>query len=274
VGRQPSGRIDFTLRIDKQLYQRLKEISQATGKSIADLLEPKIIELIALYDSSLKKGGDGLARIRTGDIRLVRVSLKDLYNKHRRNFIKYLQNRVKEGKLSDETARDYISALDKNLTHVMHPDELEDLILNTKGDKFAKGVRNFFNYLEDKGITNINGYDLARWRKKAIIRKYGSREIFISDEELKEAYYSHIRKINDEELELVFKLLVFSGLRLKHLWRALQSFNSQNVVKVNEKVIRHPVYSVSRGKKKAYWIYCPSWIKLGKITQEYDYFEE
>ena len=74
VGRRPSGRIDFTLRIDKQLYQRLKEISEATNTSIADLLEPKIIELVALYDSSLKKGEDGLARIRTGDLRLVKAT--------------------------------------------------------------------------------------------------------------------------------------------------------------------------------------------------------
>ncbi len=74
VGRRPSGRINFCLRIDKQLYEKLKEISQATGKPIADLLEPKIIELIALYDSSLKNDRSGLARIRTGDLRLVRAT--------------------------------------------------------------------------------------------------------------------------------------------------------------------------------------------------------
>ena len=74
VGRRPSGRINFCLRIDKQLYEKLKEISEATNTPIADLLEQKIIELIALYDSNLKKGGDGLARIRTGDLRLVRAT--------------------------------------------------------------------------------------------------------------------------------------------------------------------------------------------------------
>jgi len=52
VGRRPSGRIDFTLRIDKRLYERLKEISEATGISIADLIEQKIIELIALIDET------------------------------------------------------------------------------------------------------------------------------------------------------------------------------------------------------------------------------
>ncbi len=74
VGRRPSGRIDFTLRIDKQLYERLKAICEVTGKSIADLLEPKIIELISTYEFSLKKGEDGLARIRTGDLRLVKAT--------------------------------------------------------------------------------------------------------------------------------------------------------------------------------------------------------
>ncbi len=200
--------------------------------------------------------------------------MKDLYTKHRKKFIEYMRKRVKKGEISEETVDDYISALDKNLSHVMHPEELEELVLKVKGDKFAKGLRNFFNYLEDRGITDINGYDLDKWRKKTPIKKYGSREIFISDDELKEAYYSHIRKQNDEELELVFLLLVYSGLRLKHLWRALKAFDPQNVVQVNEKVIRYPVFSVSRGKKKAYWLYYPSSIKLRKITQGYDYFEE
>jgi len=41
----------------------------------------------------------------------------------------------------------------------MHPDEIEELVLKVRGDKFAKSLRNFFNYL---GITDINGYDLDR----------------------------------------------------------------------------------------------------------------
>ena len=68
----------FMLRFVKEINLALtniqEEISEATNTFIADLLEPKIIELIALYDSSLKKGEDGLARIRTGDLRLVRAT--------------------------------------------------------------------------------------------------------------------------------------------------------------------------------------------------------
>ena len=156
----------------------------------------------------------------------------------------------------------------------MHPDELEELVLKVRGDKFAKGLRNFFNYLEDKGITDINGYDLDKWRKKAIIRRYQAREIYLNDDEIREAYYSHIRKQNDEELELIFKVLVFSGLRLEHIVRALQSFDPSNVVRVNSKIIRYPVSFVSRGKKKAYWLYCPAGIELKRITKSYYFFEE
>ncbi len=54
VGRRPSGRVDFTLRIDKHLLQRLREIAEAEGVTIADLLEPKIIELVAVYEKNLK----------------------------------------------------------------------------------------------------------------------------------------------------------------------------------------------------------------------------
>ena len=274
VGRRPSGRIDFTLRIDKRLYERLKEISEATGISIADLLEPKIIELIALYDSSSGRSKNGLGGIRTLDLRLVKASLKDIYIKYRKKFIEYMKKRVKKGEISKETVKDYISAIDNNLTHIMYPDELEELILSIRGDKFAKGLRNFFNFLEEKGITNINGIDLNRWRKKTVIRKYQAREIYISDEELREAYYSHIRKIADEEVEIMFLSLVFSGLRLRHVFEALQQFNPSNVVKVNDKVHRYPVGFVSKGKKKAFWLYFPSWLELRKISRNYNYFEE
>ncbi len=71
MDRKPKGRINFCLRIDKQLYNRLKEISEATNTSIADLIKQKIIELVALYDSGLRNGPGG---IRTLDLRLVKAT--------------------------------------------------------------------------------------------------------------------------------------------------------------------------------------------------------
>ncbi len=72
--RNSIGRINFCLRIDKHLYERLKEISEATQTSIADLLENKIIELVALFDANLKNGGSGSGGIRTLDLRLVKAA--------------------------------------------------------------------------------------------------------------------------------------------------------------------------------------------------------
>ncbi len=74
MGRKPSGRINFCLRIDKHLYKRLKEISEVTRKPIADLLEQKIIELIALFDADLKDYSSGSGGIRTLDLRLVKAA--------------------------------------------------------------------------------------------------------------------------------------------------------------------------------------------------------
>ena len=51
--RKPSGRIDVCLRVNAVLYQRLKEIANAKGCSIADLVEPKLIELVALYEAGI-----------------------------------------------------------------------------------------------------------------------------------------------------------------------------------------------------------------------------
>jgi len=249
-------------------------IAEAEGITIADLVEPKLIELIAVYDKRMTWARPDSNRRPSPRKGFNKLTIREIYKKYRNKFTKHLNKKVKRGELSERTAKDYISALDKNLKDVFYPDELEELILRVKGDKFAKGLRNFFNFLEEEiGLTHINGVPLERWRKKTIIRKYQAREVFISDDELREAYYSHIRKINDEELEMVFLALVYSGLRLKHVVEALQQFDPSNVVKVNDMVYRYPVGFVSKGKKKAFWLYFPSWLELRKISKSYDYLE-
>ncbi len=205
----------------------------------------------------------------------MKASLRDIYKKYKKQFIKFFEKRIKKGELSKKTAKEYISSIESHLKDIFYPDELEELILNVRGDKFAKGLRNFFNFLEEeKGITAINGVSLDKWRDKTFIRKYKAREEFISDEELREAFYSYIRKINDEEIELVFLALVYSGLRLKHVVEALQQFDASKVVEVNKIVKRYPVGFVSKGKKKAFWLYYPSWLELKKINKGYNFFKD
>ncbi|MEM0330634.1 MAG: hypothetical protein QXW84_04580, partial [Archaeoglobaceae archaeon] len=54
MGRKPSGRVNFLLRVDKDLLSELREIAKVQSVSISDLIEWKILELIKEFDS--KKG--------------------------------------------------------------------------------------------------------------------------------------------------------------------------------------------------------------------------
>jgi len=116
---------------------------------------------------------------------------------------------------------------------ITNPKELERVVMENRKDKLIKGLRNFFNYLEHEEIYELNGYNLDQWKKRLKLLKSNVREIYISDEELLEAY-SKIRE--NEQLELCFKLLAFSGLRLKHLWEAMKNFDKLKLIIVNDKV--------------------------------------
>ncbi|MEM0214441.1 MAG: hypothetical protein QW384_00450 [Archaeoglobaceae archaeon] len=46
MGRKPSGRVNFLLRVDKDLLSELREIAKVQSVSISDLIERKILELV------------------------------------------------------------------------------------------------------------------------------------------------------------------------------------------------------------------------------------
>ncbi|MEM0503318.1 MAG: integrase [Archaeoglobaceae archaeon] len=169
----------------------------------------------------------------------------------------------------ESTAKDYISAIKKysgDLEDVSTPNDLEEILLEANGDKIHKGLRNFFNFLEEQDVDFIGEFPLSKWRKKCKIPKFGVKEVYITDEELRKAY----SEIKREEIKLIFELMVFSGVRLKHIIRTLNSFNSDDVVVVNEKVKRCSAYRSSRGRKKSYWIYSPTIVEFKKLDIHYD----
>ncbi len=121
-------------------------------------------------------------------------------------------------------------------------------------DRIVKGLRKFTTFLEEKHIID---YHLADdWRRiMKIKRKAGVRAVFVTDEEIREAY-KVIKERGEEKLTL-FKLLVYSGIRLTHAVQLVNTFNWQNVYIVNEKVARYPLFAFSRGKKRGFWAYAP-----------------
>ncbi len=55
MGRKPSCRVNFMLRVDKDLLLELREIAKVQNVSISDLIERKILELIKEFDSEKGK---------------------------------------------------------------------------------------------------------------------------------------------------------------------------------------------------------------------------
>ncbi|WP_457741350.1 integrase [Thermococcus sp.] len=121
-------------------------------------------------------------------------------------------------------------------------------------DRIVKGLRKFTTFLEEKHIID---YHLADdWRRiMKIKRKTGVRAVFVTDEEIREAYKA-IKK-RGEEKRILFELLVYSGIRLTHAVQLVNTFNWKNVYIVNEKVARYPLFAFSRGKKRGFWAYAP-----------------
>jgi intergrase/recombinase len=74
--------------------------------------------------------------------------------------------------------------------------------------------------------------------------------MYIGDEELIDAY-RHI----DAEYRPMFKLLTFSGVRLKQMY---YGFAHVDIVVEKNGIARIPISSEARGNKKAFWIVIPS----------------
>ena len=198
------------------------------------------------------------------------IDLLELYRKMKNDFIDYLYN-IRS--IDERQIKDYIRAIERHLTsNVRTPKELENVVIKAnRNNKLIKGLRNFFNYLEYEEIYELNGYNLDVWRKRLKVKQSKAREVYITDEELIEAY--ECVKSN-KQLELCFKLLVFSGLRLKHLWEVMKDFDRSKLIIKNE-IARYPVNFVSKSTKKSYWLYIPSKIvdQLEKFRFNYWYYQ-
>ena len=198
------------------------------------------------------------------------LDLRKLYLKHRSNFIEYL---IKIRNIDKVLAMSYDSAIYRLLPDgVTNPKELEKIVIENRKDKLIKGLRNFFNYLEHEEIYELNGYSLDQWRRRLKLLKSNVREVYISDEELVEAYE---RIKGNKQLRLCFKLLVFSGLRLKHLWEAMKGFDRSKLI-IKDNIARYPVSYVSKSTKKSYWLYMPSSIidELKPFKFNYWYYQK
>ncbi|WP_048086040.1 integrase [Archaeoglobus veneficus] len=133
-------------------------------------------------------------------------------------------------------------------------------------NNWAKGLRNYMQFLfTKKRIDEKLYYEIID--AFAEIKPTGTRDIDLKDEEIKEAY-KHFKEEGNKYDLILFKLLVFSGLRLAHVLEALQTWNPDNV-RVYGDVAAYDMETFIEGNKKAFIMLFPA-----KMLKEIERFPE
>jgi intergrase/recombinase len=208
------------------------------------------------------KTDSGPEEIRTPDPRRVKAKphtftaskqqgeqLSKLWEQHNEYFKSWLGSR----NVSEGTQRDYFNSLTKFFSNpdlsISKPQALNAIQLK---DKEERGLRNLFNYFEDLDMDTVAGYSLEKWRRYVKIKQSGVVEVYLTDEELREAY-----GVCAGGLRSVFKLMVFSGSRLTHVTKMLEEFDERNIV-IDGEVAHYPTSNLSTGTKKTFQIFFPT----------------
>ncbi|MCS7130124.1 MAG: integrase, partial [Archaeoglobaceae archaeon] len=174
-------------------------------------------------------------------------SIKKLRDEKKlQGFLKYM--------FSKETEAEYImkmiSAMHRLLPeNIMYPEDFEDIEATKYLIRF---LQNFFTYLEKKGIEKINGLSLKAWRSAIPKEKKGIEEVYPSDQDVIDAFNKC-----PENLKPYYKLIMYSGVRLKQILRALETFDEKKLV-IDGNVGRYPLGYISKGKKLGYWLFFPA----------------
>ncbi|WP_342304818.1 integrase [Methanolobus sp. ZRKC5] len=166
---------------------------------------------------------------------------------HRDSFKDWLYSRS----ISERTKKDYYRSLIKffDTTIVHRP---QDFRTKQLGDKAERGLRNLLNYFEEEDIDDVANYSIEKWRRFIKIKQSGVVEIYVTDEEVQEAYNACA-----EDVKPILKLLIYSGNRLSHIHAMLENFNERNIV-IDGDIAHYPTSSFSSGTKRTFQIFFPT----------------
>ncbi|WP_367884211.1 integrase [Thermococcus sp. JCM 11816] len=118
----------------------------------------------------------------------------------------------------------------------------------------SKAIRRLAKYLVERDIIDSNSYE--KIKKIAKLKATGVREVFVSDDDIRKAY-AEVQK-RGKPAETLFLLLVYSGIRLKQAVELLRTYDPTKLYPpIDDKAARYPIFSTSKGKKKAFWAYGP-----------------
>jgi intergrase/recombinase len=169
------------------------------------------------------------------------------YSKDRKNFIIWMKERC-----STEHADDMVKYLDRYLTTIIpNPRRLFELIGTVEKGKrhFSMGIRDLLKYYETFSL--MDEASLIKYRKVVKIPKTNIDNYIPEDEKIVLAF----GKVNDERYKILFKLLAFSGIRLREALYLLNHFDTERVI-LNKEIAKYPL-SLERGTKRVFYAYLP-----------------
>ncbi|RXE56400.1 hypothetical protein ABH15_09965 [Methanoculleus taiwanensis] len=176
-------------------------------------------------------------------------SINSLFKRFKKEYGEYLLN---VRKITEKKARWYINDMEK-----LPPiSSVPDLVLASLRENSTKAFRNFIHFLEDlKGYDSILGIPPERWLKPAKVKQSGVVEIYVSNDEIREAY-EHC----PDELKTFFRLMMYSGSRGTHLIGLIKSFDIRQVIIDEEypEVAHYPTSELAKGTKRTFHVYFPA----------------
>ncbi|NJE84359.1 integrase [Thermococcus sp. CX2] len=181
-------------------------------------------------------------------------TLNEVWSHEKKAFREWLS--LKIGR--ERTVKDYYNALEtmfKKYNVSFDKKSIKktiDALENKK--RYVYGLKNFLKFLAEREIINEDFSKMLQEAAKA--KRSGVREEYLADNEIREAW-KHVQQ-RREEAQLLFKLMVFSGIRLAQLIRLLETFEPSKLQFPLEGIARYPLKELSRGKKKGFWAYMPA----------------
>jgi len=161
-----------------------------------------------------------------------------------REFEKWLRRKG----ISEITMREYLRYVSR--FKVLTP----RLILSKKLSKNCiKALRNYVHFNYEIGLLSEEQHDrflkLLKLPRQSKLPKIEE----VSEEEVRKTF----KKLEREDIRLVYEVLLFSGCRLSEALKLLSSFESKRFKKINSEYGRYMLMS-ERGSKRALWLYLPN----------------
>ncbi|WP_054840134.1 integrase [Thermococcus sp. JCM 11816] len=196
------------------------------------------------------------------------VEFNELWVRYKEQFAEALFAEVAES-----TAKDYLSALNRffGAHKISTTEELRRAYI-TEGQKrnYGKALRKFFGFLYDHDV--ISGELYMKLKRIIKIKEANVRKLHIlPPEEIREGY-EYFKKYGRPEEVLLYKLLVLSGARLKHLVELLlNNYTPEKLTVLKDKGIAKYALFYHEGTKSMFYVYMPAELAGELFRSNYSY---